>query len=352
MNPQNKNVSRRNCIKQIVATSLIGAAGINTSLASNDNKYPTYKDTLSLPTKGKKIPVIFDTDMGGDIDDTWALATLLGCPEFDVKMVLTDAGNAIYRGRLTAKLLEVANRTDIPVGLGIRPGDRKGHQSKWVGDYQLEDYKGTVHKDGVDAMIKMIHDSKEPVTLICVGAVPNIAEALKRDPTITKNARFVGMHGSIKRGYGNNTTPVAESNVRTDPKALQKVFAAPWECTVTPLDTCGIIHLDGEKYQKIFQSKNPMMKALIENYRIWIPEPSWLKVRPDHRKESTTLFDCVAIYLALKEDLCNMEDVPLRVTDKGMTVVDKSMKSIRCAMSWKDLNAFEDFMIERLLNVK
>ena len=27
-----------------------------------------------------KIPVILDTDIGGDIDDTWALVMLLGCP--------------------------------------------------------------------------------------------------------------------------------------------------------------------------------------------------------------------------------------------------------------------------------
>jgi len=34
----------------------------------------------------KKIPVILDTDIGEDIDDTWALGLLLKCPEFDVKL--------------------------------------------------------------------------------------------------------------------------------------------------------------------------------------------------------------------------------------------------------------------------
>ena len=37
-----------------------------------------------------KIPVILDTDIGDDIDDTWALGFLLRSPEFDVKLVVGD----------------------------------------------------------------------------------------------------------------------------------------------------------------------------------------------------------------------------------------------------------------------
>jgi len=41
----------------------------------------------------KPIPVILDTDIGWDIDDTWALITLLNSPELDLRMVLTSTGN-------------------------------------------------------------------------------------------------------------------------------------------------------------------------------------------------------------------------------------------------------------------
>ena len=34
-----------------------------------------------------RVPVILDTDIGGDIDDTWALAMLLKSPELDLKLV-------------------------------------------------------------------------------------------------------------------------------------------------------------------------------------------------------------------------------------------------------------------------
>ena len=47
----------------------------------------------------KKIPVILDTDIGGDIDDTWALALMLG---------------------------------DVPIGIGLHLGDEVGPQALWV----------------------------------------------------------------------------------------------------------------------------------------------------------------------------------------------------------------------------
>ena len=53
---------------------------------------------------GKKIPVILDTDIGGDIDDIWALAMLLKSPELDLRLVTTNTGNTEYRARVAARL--------------------------------------------------------------------------------------------------------------------------------------------------------------------------------------------------------------------------------------------------------
>ena len=80
----------------------------------------------------KRIPVILDTDIGCDIDDTWALAMLLRSPELDLKLVVTDTGNTAYRARVAAKLLEIGGRTDVPVGVGIHLADET-----WVAGYEL-----------------------------------------------------------------------------------------------------------------------------------------------------------------------------------------------------------------------
>ena len=333
-------ISRRSFVKTAYAL-LVG--GILSPLTAGSGSPSLHA------AQGRRIPVILDSDIGDDIDDTWALLMLLRSPQFDVKLVVSDFGNAIYRCRLFAKLLELTGCTHIPIGVGLGPDDEVGRQSGWIGDYQLEDYPGKVYRDGVQALIDTITQSPEPVTLLCIGPVPNIAEALRREPAIAGNARFVGMHGSIYTDYDGAPTAVAEWNVKSDPSALQQVFAAPWDCTITPLDTCGSIKLIGTNYHRIYRSKDPWLKALIENYRIWLPLAPFIKPGTDPSRVSTTLFDTVAVYAAYTQDFLVMEDLPLRVTDDGYTVVDnENGRLVHCAIKWKDVEAFKGKLVDTL----
>ncbi len=292
-----------------------------------------------------KIPVILDTDIGGDIDDTWALALLLKSPEFDVKLVVSDLGDTVYRAKIIAKILETAKRTEIPVGIGIRQSDKAGPQAAWVADYNLDRFPGKVHQDGVAALIETIMTAPTPITLICIGPMPNIKAALEKEPRIAERARFVGMHGSVRLGYEGKPTPDPECNVVSDVPAARRVFTAAWPMTITPLDTCGLVRLKGEKYRRIAASTDPLTKAVIENYRIW------RKAGDPNAKEpfeaSSVLFDTVAIYLAMASELVALEELPIAITDDGLTRIDPQAKRVTCAMSWKDLPKFEDFLVDR-----
>ena len=302
--------------------------------------------TGSMNEERKGIPTILDTDIGGDIDDTWALALLLKCPELDIKMVVADTGDTAYRAKIIAKMLEVANRTDIPVGMG--PSfDTHNHtpQEGWVKDYDLDAYPGEVYEDGVDAMIKTIMDSPEPVTLVCIGPVPNIGEALRREPRIAERSCFVGMHGSVFKGYNGADQPCKECNVVNHTPDCQAAFEAAWDITITPLDTCGLVVLDGEIYQEVRHCQDPVVKALMENYRHWLEAQKRVKVLDER---SSTLFDTVAVVLAFTDRFFVMEDLPIRVTDDGMTVVDEKARRMKVAVDWKDMDAFERFIVERL----
>ena len=300
------------------------------------------------PARTQPNPVILDTDIGDDIDDTWALGLLLQSPELDLKLVIGDRGRAQYRARLLARLLERAGRSDVPVGVGldIEPR-REGRQAAWVKDYDLAQYPGTVHADGVQALIDVIMNSRKPVSLICIGPVPNIAAALKREPRIARKARFVGMHGSVRVGYGGAQQPVPEYNVKCDPKACQAVFTAPWDMTITPLDTCGLVVLAGQKYRRVRDAHGPIARDIIANYRLWVPGDTRLPANVAEER-SSTLFDTVAVYLAIRQDLCVMEKLGIRITDNGMTVIDPKAKKVEVATGWKNLNGFEDWLVERL----
>jgi inosine-uridine nucleoside N-ribohydrolase len=317
----------------------IGGMGIMCS-----NGWAAAAAQASAPVK--KIPVILDTDIGGDIDDTWALALLLKSPELDLKLVVSDQGDTIYRAKIIAKLLEIAKRTDVPVGIGIRQADQAGPQAAWVAGYSLDGYPGKVYQDGVAALIDTIMSAPDPITLICIGPMPNIRAALEKEPRIAERAKFVGMYGSVRVGYDGKPTPDREWNVVGDVLAARGVFTAPWPMTITPLDTCGLVRLKGDKYARIEAAQDPLTKAVVENYHIW------RKAGDPNAKEpveaSSVLFDTVAIYLAMAQDLVTLEDVPLVITDEGMTRVDPQGKRVTCAVKWKDLAKFEDFLVERL----
>jgi inosine-uridine nucleoside N-ribohydrolase len=300
----------------------------------------------------QRIPVILDTDIGTDIDDSWALAFLLRCPELDLKLVLTDTGDTRYRAKIAAKLLQLAGRADVPVGIGRKGtmGEAERNLDPWVRSYDLGKYPGHVVEDGIGALIDTVMHSPGPVTIIAIGAVPNLAEAVTREPRIAARCRFIGMHGSFDVGYGGRGPAVAEANVHGDPAALRTVLAAPWrDILLTPLDTCGRVTLSGNDYARIWGSMNdPLLRAVIESYCVFAPRVSWMEC-DFFATRSTTLFDCVAVYLATSEHLVEIETVPFRVTDDGFTIRDPRGTRARIALRWKDEPVFEKRLAERLL---
>jgi len=292
------------------------------------------------------IPVILDTDIGTDIDDTWALAMLLNSPELDLRLVVSATGNTLVRARLIARLLEVAGRGDTPIGIGLRLAELPIHQAAWVEGYDLARYPGPVHRDGVDAIVETIMASPRPVTVIGIGPLPNIAAALEREPRIAERARFVGMQGSVRRGYGGRAQVDAEYNVYCYPLACRQTFNAPWPVTITPVDTCSLVRLSGARYAAVRDCPAPLTQAVIENYRVWARSTG--RGSPDPERESSTLYDTVAIYLAFAEELLVVETLGIQVTDDGYTRIDEAAKQVRCATEWRDREAFEDLLVARL----
>jgi inosine-uridine nucleoside N-ribohydrolase len=298
------------------------------------------------------IPVILDTDIGGDIDDTWALAQLLRSPELDPKLVLVEHGDTRYRATVAAKLLTVSGRTDVPVGIGFGAQDTEEKNKTvlpWIKGYELQKYPGRLYEDGIAALIDIVMKSPEEMTIVAIGPVTNLAIALQREPRIASKCRFVGMHGDfdwLLRGKLE-----AETNVRVDPAALRAVLSAPWrDILLTPLDTCVHAEFTGANYHALWcATADPMLRAVIENYCIFAPRFSWAKI-DFFATKSTSLCDCVAVYLAAAEELVEVETISFNVTDTGYTLRDpKGPFKARVAIRWKNLAAFEDQLTERLL---
>ncbi len=296
------------------------------------------------------IPVILDTDIGMDVDDVWALVFLLQCPELDVKLITTATGDTRYRARLVAKLLEVAGRSDIPIGIGLSLDDSPQTHAAWLGDYQLTDYAGAILEDGVGAIGHCVASSPEPVSVIAIGPLPNLAAALDRFPQLPENSRFIGMHGSLRRGYLGAEKPMREYNVKQHSLAAQRLFNSNWDITITPLDSCGTVILKDERFSRLQAQPQPLLQAALENHFGFFEAVSnWPAFNTmDPQKQTSVLYDTVAVYLAFSQDWLEMEQLPVCITNEGRTVIDETGKVCNCATGWKDANAFLDLLVERL----
>ncbi len=324
-------------------SALLGAACAATPLGLR----PLPAQPPSRPKSSAPIPVILATDIGDNIDDTWALGLLLKSPELDLRLVMTEYGKARYRAKLLAKFLQATGHARVPIGVGPDTEPRgEGGQAAWVKDYDLASYPGKVHTDGIQALVDTILQSSRPVTLISIGPMPNVAAALAREPRIAKRARFVGMDGSVRLGYGGSKTVSAEWNVKADIRAARKVLSAPWDITITPLDTCGLVTLEGPRYRRLLDAIDPVASAIVQNYRLWSRSNN---TQAQAELRSSVLFDTVAVYLAVAQDLCKIERLRLRVSDDGYTLLDDHAKQMNVATEWKSLDGYRDFLANRLV---
>jgi inosine-uridine nucleoside N-ribohydrolase len=338
--PIDEPITRRKYVKRaataVLAPAIVGIAARQSE--ASDRRIP----------RVKPLPVILDTDIGDDIDDTWALVMLLKSPQFDLKLVTTTNGRAEYRGKLIAKLLSLAGRTDVSIGLGTGDQTGVGGQAEWGKDYRLGEYPGKVFADGAQAMIDTVDalaKAGTPATIIAIGPLTTLDEVLKRSPATAAIASFVGMDGSVRKGYDNSPTPCLECNMTYLPGS-QRVFTAPWRSfAITPLDTCGLVRLRGGLCQHLVKSADPLVQTMLENYRLWASKKSLAELT-----ESSVLFDTVAVYLADPgpKPLLEIERLPIKVTETGMTVIDPAGKPMAVATNWTDLSAYERHLVEVL----
>jgi inosine-uridine nucleoside N-ribohydrolase len=293
--------------------------------------------------------IILDTDIAGDIDDSWALGLALASPALDIKLVVSCLDDTTHRAAVMAKFLEQTGRTDVPVGIGLRTSDKIYNLRPWLGDYTLGDYPGTVYADGVQAIVDTIMQSSEPVTIIAEGPMTNIAAALEREPRIAEKCEIIATMGSIYQGHSlDDIHKDSDYNIRANIPAARQVLAAPWKITAVPLDVTAHLVIGDDNYQKLLavRASNPIVKTILENFDCWMEENNCTY----YKTHSTALYDLAAVYMAEMGDYNLItEDLYLTIDDGGYTNIDeKAGRLCHCAVYWRYIDMFYKFITERL----
>jgi len=301
--------------------------------------------------QSEKTPVIFDTDIGEDIDDLWALVYLLRSPEMDVKLITTGFTLPMRKATIAAKALDRIGRTDVPVGAGVGRRDYNTNYRPWADDFQRENYKGTIYEDAVGKLIDTVHaDKTGRLKIVAVGPMQTVAEALRRDPSIAEKAELVAMAGRFR--YPDEADKKrGESNVRCKIPEAQRVFSAPWKkIWIAPWGPSRRVHLYDERYRHVLNSDDAGAKTIIEVYKIWQDNINW--AWHDTDKESSNLYDTMAVHMAWNTEPFEISPLKMRVTEEGLTVIDQKRGSpAHMAMEWKSdfaLRKFKNELVRRI----
>ncbi|MHC5248471.1 ribonucleoside hydrolase RihC [Enterococcus sp. LJL90] len=273
--------------------------------------------------KTNKRPIIIDTDPG--IDDTMALAAALFSKELDVQLLTTVAGNVSLE-KVTRNLLRLLTFWDlkIPVAKGAsqpllraaRDASEVHGESGLAGfDFPDEYQENLLPESAVAAMKRVLMAAREPVTIVALAPLTNIALLLREYPEFKeKIAEIVLMGGAFGRG---NFGAYTEFNIGVDPEAARIVFDSGLKLTMVPLEMGSIAKIYPEESQKManLNQTGQMLYSLLQHYR------------SGSLDSGLEMYDSTAIAYLLNPSMFTVEKLSVQIETQGeytagATIVD------------------------------
>ncbi|HLK34302.1 MAG TPA: nucleoside hydrolase [Terriglobales bacterium] len=237
---------------------------------------------VSGSLRAQKIKIILDQDARGPATtDLQSLLIFLQSDKFDVLGITTVSGDQWVKEETqhTLRLLEIAERTDVPVAEGAEFPllNSKEETERWEALYGKFRYKGcwndfprqppgaagaffppyhdpevvpplpegSPHIKPLDEtaahfIVRMVHQYPGQVVVWAGGPLTNIALALRLDPQVASLAKELVLMGSgmyADTGGIGTIDGRREFNWWFDPEAVRIVMRAPWKkITITPID--------------------------------------------------------------------------------------------------------------------
>jgi inosine-uridine nucleoside N-ribohydrolase len=314
---------------------------------------------LATSTLAAPKPVVLDVDPG--IDDALALLLALRSPELDVRAVTVVFGNVeVDLGVQNAlKILELGGRTDIPVARGAakpliaEPITAKNvHGENGLGNVELPEPSSKPYPgSALRLLAATLEASSEPVTLVPVGPLTNVAVFLEAYPELTPKIReIVIMGGTTSVG---TVKPTVSFNVLNDPEAAAIVYRSGLPITMIGFNVTSRTVLTPERLERFSGSDDPVARfvsAVVAFHR---------NVR---HAEGLVVHDPLALGVAIDPSFVRAERLPVDVELRGELTRGQTVVDLRGEATWKtervvstrvaldvDAERFLTFLTDRLL---
>jgi inosine-uridine nucleoside N-ribohydrolase len=294
---------------------------------------------------------LIDTDPG--IDDALALLLAWGSPELRLAAITTVAGNVPVEDA-TRNLLRLMALRGIDPSAPVAQGaaaplarqlmTAKGyHGDDGLGD--LPDWppaaRALAPGTAAELIIETTRHAREPLTLIALGPLTNVALAVERDSAALRRvARVVVMGGAVD--VPGNVTPGAEFNIHVDPDAAARVVAAGLPLDLVPLDATRQAIVSRAELERTLQRRPGPVAARIaaftrRGFGPWAGPATSVMV----------LHDPLAVAVALDPTLAGWEPVHLQIGTDGETRRGAGAPNCRVART-VDVPRFLAMFLDRL----
>ncbi len=278
-----------------------------------------------------QIPIIVDTDMG--TDDWLALSYVVSSTKANL-LGVTIVGNGLApcnEGVRNARyLLGLSHeKADRPVGCGSTwpmdgyasyPRMWRRNAADMMGETALSPQHEASFVDGPTLLADLLANSPEPVLILAIGSMTNIATVLKLSPNLKKKIKAVVSMGGAVHVNGNLRVPgftdtvrntKAEWNYYIDPVAAKIVFESGVPIKLVPLDATNKVPLREVFILRTEQLRKTALGAFVNRIFTWISQ--------SESNGEYYHWDPLTAVLSLNPDLCSkVERLGLAViTDAG-----------------------------------
>lgn len=313
---------------------------------------------LTLQAQSRK--VIIDCDPG--IDDATAIILSLQSSRLDIVGITTVFGNASLKQgtknalrvvELSGKTIPVYRGAEKPLHVPLAPPPDFVHGKDGLGDTdQPEPTISVQHKSAAQFLVDMTKDYPGQITLLAVGRLTNLAEAIRLDSNITRNVQEVVLMGGTLHTPG-NVTPVAEANISGDPHAADIVFTAPWKVTMIGLDVTQKVKLTDDILLRIKNGNSRYGVFLFSITRFYMN----FHKNVNHLKDGFYVHDPSAVMYLIDSTIFKMKRGAVRVVTEGIAIGQTIMPAYDYQSNlpaWKDkpfVSAAVDVNVNRFLQM-
>ena len=290
-----------------------------------------------------KTRIILDTDIGTDVDDAFAIVQAAKVPDLALAAVTTVYGDVALRARLARKLLDLSGRPDVPVAAGMSQPltpDKQVYWGGWEGEGFLTPEDADLVLDsrhGVDLIISLLAEATEPITLVAIGPLTNIAAVIQRGGNALANIqKIICMAGTIAPGE-------EEWNVQCDGDAAQIVFQSGLPIVLGTRFIVNQPRLNQGHRNRLAQSKNPAIQGLVQMLDTFLGQK---------QRASTPMYDPVTLSMAYTDQFIQTEPMAIAVQREAgvIRLVPQATRSPNMDISVSVRpEAFVDALVEGLM---